>query len=59
MAYRRAQNVDAYEMFLEAIDRGTGARALRSIFEKLMLEVMYDAPSIDGLSRVTVDREFV
>lgn len=43
----------------EAIERGTGARALRSIFEKLMLEVMYDAPSLDGFSQVTVDREVV
>ena len=43
----------------EAIERGTGARALRSIFEKLMHEVMYDAPSLDGFSQVTVDREVV
>ena len=43
----------------EAIERGTGARALRSIFEKLMLEVMYDAPSHEGFSRVVVDREVV
>ena len=43
----------------EAIERGTGARALRSIFEKLMLEVMFDAPSHDGFTRVTVDREVV
>jgi len=43
----------------EAIDRGTGARALRSIFEKLMLDVMFDAPSHDAQSRVTVDRDVV
>ncbi|MEM9281041.1 MAG: ATP-dependent Clp protease ATP-binding subunit ClpX [Verrucomicrobiota bacterium] len=43
----------------EAIERGTGARALRSIFEKLMLDVMFDAPSHDGFSRVTVDRDVV
>ena len=43
----------------EAIERGTGARALRSIFEKLMLDVMFDAPSHDGFTRVTVDREVV
>ncbi len=43
----------------EAIERGTGARALRSIFEKLMLDVMFDAPSHDGFSRVVVDREVV
>jgi len=43
----------------EAIERGTGARALRSIFEKLMLDVMFDAPGHDGFTRVTVDREVV
>ncbi|NLT69863.1 MAG: ATP-dependent Clp protease ATP-binding subunit ClpX [Verrucomicrobiaceae bacterium] len=43
----------------EAMGRGTGARALRSIFEKLMLEVMFDAPSHDGYTRVLVDREVV
>lgn len=43
----------------EAIERGTGARALRSIFEKLMLDVMFDAPSQDGFTRVTLDREVV
>ncbi len=43
----------------EAIERGTGARALRSIFEKLMLDVMFDAPSQDGFTRVMLDREVV
>ena len=43
----------------EAIERGTGARALRSIFEKLMLDVMFDAPSHDGFSRVVVDGDVV
>ena len=43
----------------DAMERGTGARALRSIFEKLMLEVMYEAPSADGFSSVTIDREVV
>ncbi|HQZ27298.1 MAG: ATP-dependent Clp protease ATP-binding subunit ClpX [Verrucomicrobiales bacterium] len=43
----------------EAMGRGTGARALRSIFEKLMLEVMYEAPSNEGYTRVIVDREVV
>jgi ATP-dependent Clp protease ATP-binding subunit ClpX len=43
----------------EAIERGTGARALRSIFEKLMLEVMFDAPSHEGFSKVVIDRDVV
>jgi len=43
----------------EALKRGTGARALRSILEKLMLEVMFEAPSNESLSGITVNREVV
>ena len=43
----------------EAIGRGTGARALRSIFEKLMLDVMFDAPNHEHPTRVVIDREVV
>ncbi len=43
----------------EAMGRGTGARALRSIFEKLMLDVMFDAPDHEGCTRVVIDREVV
>ena len=43
----------------EAIERGTGARALRSIFEKLMLDVMYDAPNHEGFTKVVIDRDVV
>jgi len=42
-----------------AIDRGTGARALRSIFEKLMLDVMYEVPSNEQFSTVTISRDTV
>ncbi|MBU6302900.1 MAG: ATP-dependent Clp protease ATP-binding subunit ClpX [Verrucomicrobia bacterium] len=43
----------------DAFKRGTGARALRSIFEKLMLEVMFEAPSRNDLVGITVDRDVV
>ena len=43
----------------EAVLRGTGARALRSIFEKLMLEVMFDIPSRDDIDTVTINRQVV
>ena len=43
----------------EAIDRGTGARALRSIFEKLMLDVMYDVPSRKDIECVTINKQVV
>lgn len=37
----------------------TGARALRSIMEKLMLEIMYDLPTEGDVSEVTISRAFV
>ena len=39
-----------------AIKKGTGARALRSILENLMLDVMYDLPSLPEVVRCIVDR---
>jgi ATP-dependent Clp protease ATP-binding subunit ClpX len=43
----------------EAVRRGTGARALRSIFEKLMLDVMFDVPSRADIDAVTINRPVV
>lgn len=43
----------------EAVNRGTGARALRSIFEKLMLDIMYDLPSRSDIESVTINRQVV
>lgn len=42
-----------------AIDRGSGARGLRSILESLMLDVMYDLPDQKNLRRVVVDDKVV
>jgi ATP-dependent Clp protease ATP-binding subunit ClpX len=46
-------------MAAEAVRRGTGARALRSIFERLMLDVMYDVPSRRDVESVTINRATV
>ena len=43
----------------KAISRNTGARGLRAIVESLMMDVMYDIPSIEGAKRVMVDRSTV
>ena len=43
----------------EAVKRGTGARALRSLFEKMMLDVMYDLPSRKDVAKVTINRAVV
>jgi len=42
-----------------AIQKGTGARALRSLLEKLMLDVMYDVPGSNDVVTVTVTRPVV
>jgi len=39
----------------KAVELKTGARALRSIMENLMLEVMYDLPSRDDVVEVVID----
>jgi len=43
----------------EAVRRGTGARALRSIFESIMLDIMYDIPSRDDVESVSINRGVV
>ena len=43
----------------EAIRKGTGARALRSMIERIMLDVMFDCPSREDISEVTLNRAVV
>jgi ATP-dependent Clp protease ATP-binding subunit ClpX len=67
--YQESMRIDNVELVFEedavdaiadkAIARNTGARGLRSIVELLMMDVMYDIPSIDGAKRVVVTRDTV
>jgi ATP-dependent Clp protease ATP-binding subunit ClpX len=43
----------------QALSRRTGARGLRAIVEKIMTELMYELPSIEGGKRVTITRDDV
>ena len=43
----------------EAVKHGTGARGLRSICERVLLETMYDLPGKDNISEVVVTAEAV
>ena len=43
----------------KAIERKTGARGLRSIMESILLEPMYDMPSIESVEEVVINREVV
>ncbi|MCQ2399829.1 MAG: ATP-dependent protease ATP-binding subunit ClpX, partial [Clostridia bacterium] len=42
-----------------AIELKTGARGLRTILENLMLETMYDLPSLDDVEKVVIDENVV
>lgn len=39
-----------------ALERKTGARGLRSILESKLLEIMYELPSLEGVSKVVIDQ---
>jgi len=43
----------------EALKRGTGARGLRAILEEVMLEIMYELPSIQGLKECVITRDVI
>ena len=43
----------------KAMQRKTGARGLRSIVEAVLLETMYDLPSMDNVSKVVIDETVI
>src|SRR5215471_15855602 len=47
------------ELAGQAIKKGTGARALRSLLEKLMLDIMYDVPGSEDILQINITRPVV
>jgi len=43
----------------KAMERKTGARGLRTIMEGVLLDVMYDLPSMDDVSKVVIDEAVI
>lgn len=43
----------------KALEKKTGARALRAIIEEFMLDIMYEIPKDDNIGRVTITREYI
>ncbi|HLR87371.1 MAG TPA: ATP-dependent Clp protease ATP-binding subunit ClpX [Wenzhouxiangella sp.] len=43
----------------KAMERKTGARGLRTIMEGVLLDVMYDLPSMDNVSKVVIDEAVI
>ena len=51
---------DALEAIAEqALEKKTGARALRSIIEDFMLDIMYEIPKDDNIGSVTITRAYI
>jgi ATP-dependent Clp protease ATP-binding subunit ClpX len=42
-----------------AMERKTGARGLRTIMEQILLDTMYDLPSMDNVSKVVIDENVI
>ena len=67
--YQASLKLDDVELIFEeeaidaiarkAVQRKTGARGLRSIIETIMVDIMYDVPSLAGSKRVIVTGEVV
>jgi len=43
----------------KAMERKTGARGLRTILENILLDTMYELPSLEGVSKVVIDETVV
>ena len=53
-------NDEALEAIAErALKKDTGARALRSIIEEFMLDIMYEIPKDQNIGTVTITREYI
>ncbi len=51
---------DALEAIAEkALEKKTGARALRAIIEEFMLDIMYEIPKDDDIGTVTITRAYI
>ena len=48
-----------HEIAKKALEKDTGARALRSIIEELMLDIMYEIPKDDNIGRVTITKDYI
>jgi ATP-dependent Clp protease ATP-binding subunit ClpX len=67
--YEAAMKLDDVDLVFEddavtaiaelAIERKTGARGLRAIVENVMIDLMFDIPSIEGPKKVTITRGVV
>lgn len=67
--YQKLMQLDGVELEFEeaalrmiarkALDRNTGARGLRSIIENVMLDIMYEIPSRDEITKVVITEDII
>jgi len=67
--YRKLFEIDGVELEIseevlyaiakEALRRGTGARALKSVFEEVMIDIMFDIPDLKAVEKVIITEECV
>lgn len=43
----------------KAVEKKTGARALRAIIEEFMLDIMYEIPKDDMIGQVTITKDYI
>jgi len=48
-----------YAIAKEALRRGTGARALKSVFEEVMIDIMFDIPDLKAVDKVIITEDCV
>ena len=58
---RAALEAIAYQTLdvIKAMEKDTGARALRSIIEEYMLDIMYEIPKDDNIGSVTITADYI
>jgi ATP-dependent Clp protease ATP-binding subunit ClpX len=47
------------ELAAQALKKGTGARALRSLLERLMLDIIYEVPGSDDILHIHITQPVV
>jgi ATP-dependent Clp protease ATP-binding subunit ClpX len=52
-------NMALEEIVKKAIERKTGARALRSIVEAILLEIMYELPTMENVDKCLITKDVV
>lgn len=67
--YKKLLEIDEVELLFEegayraiakkAMEKETGARALRAIIEEFMLDIMYEIPKDDNIGRVTITEDYI